>query len=1012
MRNRIGVIILTIIITGLSVFYLSFTFVARDIQDQANEYARTETGEIDYFKKQDYLDSIWEEPVYLGFPYKEVKENELNLGLDLQGGMHVTLEVSPVEILKGLAGSARTPEFDKALALAQERQMESQANFTDLFFEAFNEVAPNTRLATIFATSSNRGQINFDTEDEEVQQVIQSEVDGAIDRTFNIIRTRIDKFGVSQPNIQPVQGTSRIQIELPGVDNPQRIRKLLQGVAKLEFVQVYEPQDYVPYLYEVNDYLVKQKKAAAADLDSGLIAGEADATSDEALIAENDNELQLFDEDSTAADSAATDSTALAQQQQEVSELFTLAVQSANGLAYREQDTSAINDILNDPNVQALIPPNMHFVWEVKPASDQNGKSTGLLQLYAVQRGRGGQPPLSGDVIVDARQSFDEFGRPNISMSMNVEGAKKWRKLTGENIGKQVAIVLDNYVYSAPVVQGEIPNGQSSITGNFSIEEAQDLANVLKAGKLPASPRIVEEVVVGPSLGLEAQKEGIISITAGLVLVVVFMIVYYSKGGIVADIALLINILFIFGVLAQLSAALTLPGIAGIVLTIGMSIDANVLIFERIREELKRDSNILAAISQGYDRAFWTIFDSNVTTFLTGIFLYSFGSGPVKGFAVTLMIGIACSFFSAVFITRVIITWMTRKGKNSKINFVSPLSAKLLQNLDFKFLNKRKIAYTISGSLITIGLVVMLTNGLNLGVDFQGGRSYVVQFTEPMVPSDVEVSLKDGFENSAVEVKTFGGPQKLKITTNYLVTDESTEADSLVRTTLIQSLAGITGSSFQPSEELLSDGEFVILSTSKVGATIADDIADASRSAVIFSLIAIFFYIWVRFRNWRFGLGAVAALFHDALLLLSVFAIANLLGIAFEIDQVFVAAMLTVIGYSINDTVVVFDRVREYIGLKPSMEKNEKLISTLDQSLNSTMSRTLITSFTTLLVVLILFLFGGEVLRGFSFALLVGIMFGTYSSLFVATPIVYDTSSLRGGTQAGSAATGKKMKPA
>lgn len=996
MRNKTGIVILTVIVTLLCIFYLSFTFVSRGIQQDANEYARDVSGKVDYFKKQEYIDSLWEEPVYLGFTYKEVKENELNLGLDLQGGMHVTLDISPAQVLRGLAGNVTDENFEQALATAAKRQRESQENFTTLFFEAFEEQSPNTSLASVFATSANRGQIDFGTPDEEVKEVIRNEVEGAIDRTFNIIRTRIDKFGVSQPSIQRVQGTGRIQIELPGVDNPQRIRKLLQGVAKLEFAEVYPAQEYVPILYQINDYLVKQRKAAVSEGDTADILEEADeAMTDDALFSdageeEDQVEEQLFDEEIAENDTAGADSLGLGEQAAQISDLFALAVQTYNGLAYNVQDTGRINEIFADEQVQGFIPSNIDFIWEVKPADDEQGASTGLLQLYAIERGRGGQTALTGDAVVDARQTFDEFGRPGISMSMNVEGAKKWRRLTAGNIGNQVAIVLDNYVYSAPVVQNEIPNGSSSITGNFSIEEAQDLANVLKAGKLPASPRIVEEVVVGPSLGVEAQKQGVISVLAGLVLVVLFMIAYYSKGGIVANVALLINIFFIFGILAQLSAALTLPGIAGIVLTIGMSIDANVLIFERIREELKVDpNNLLNAINQGYDRAFWTIFDSNVTTLLTGIFLYSFGSGPVKGFAVTLMIGIICSFFSAVFITRVIISWMTRKGNQSKISFITPFSARLLQDLQYKFLSMRKTAYIFSAAMITTGVVVMFTNGLNLGVDFLGGRSYVVQFTQDMTPSSVEVDLKQRLENSSVEVKTFGGDQQLKITTNYLVEDESAEADSLVQATVIAGLGEITGGALEPSVELLDGNEFSIVSTAKVGSTIADDIADASETAVLFSLIAIFFYIWVRFRNWRFGLGAVAALFHDALMLLSVFAIANLLGFSFEIDQVFVAAMLTVIGYSINDTVVVFDRVREYLGLK----KTQALADTMNESLNSTLNRTLITSVTTLLVVLILFLFGGEVLRGFSFALLIGIMFGTYSSLFIATPIVYDTSS-------------------
>ncbi|UZR92334.1 protein translocase subunit SecDF [Chondrinema litorale] len=998
MRNRGGIIFLAVIITLLCLFYLSFTLVSRNVQEKANEFARTESGSVDYFKKQAYLDSIWNEPVFLGFSYQDVKNSELNLGLDLQGGMHVTLEVSPAEIITALSGDNDDPEFKKALEAAAERQKNSQENFTTLFFQAFEELAPNTKLNQVFANTANKGRIDFDTDDSDVKKVIEEEVEGAIDRTFNIIRTRIDKFGVSQPQIQRVQGTGRIQIELPGVDNPQRIRKLLQGVAKLEFLEVWTPQEYQQYLLAINDYLVKKKKAADAD---GTTTVKTDSTtsSDALFEQEADDETEpLFEGGDNIA---ANDSAALADsiqqaidaQQAQVSDLFRLNVPGFNSLAYRVMDTSKINQIIMDKEVLSLVPPNLQFTWSVKPQEDAQGNSTEVIQLFVLKKNRGGKAPLTGEVVVDARQSFDQYGNPDISMNMNVEGAKKWKKMTGDNVGNQIAITLDSYVYSAPVVNGEIPTGSSSITGNFTIEEAQDLANVLKAGKLPASPRIVEEVVVGPSLGIEAQNEGIISVVAGLALVVIFMIAYYAKGGLVANVALILNIFFIFGILAQLNAALTLPGIAGIVLTIGMSIDANVLIFERIREEMRIEgNNLLNAINHGYDRAFWTIFDSNVTTFLTGIFLYSFGSGPVKGFAVTLMIGIACSFFSAVYITRVIVSFMTKKGNQSNISFVTPFSKSLLGELNFSFLGKRKAAYVLSGVVIVVGLVVISINGLNYGVDFEGGRSFIVEFEKQVVPSELEVALQKNLENSGVEVKTYGSAEgeKLKITTNYMVDNESTEADSLVTEAVKSAITDFTGTTYTSNETELSPETFTIPSTSKVGATIADDIRDSSFTAGLFSILAIFFYVWVRFRNWRFGLGAIAALFHDVLVVLGIYTIANFLGFGFEVDQVFVAAMLTIIGYSINDTVVVFDRVREYLGLR----KSQPFEDTINQSVNSTLNRTLITSFTTLLVVLILFLFGGEVLRGFSFSLLIGIIVGTYSSIFIATPLVYDTQKM------------------
>lgn len=1004
MRNKTGIILLTVIITVLCLFYLSFTLKSRAVQSEANAYALQEDGTVDYFKKQDFLDSVWHEPVYnLGFTsftYKQVSENELNLGLDLQGGMHVTLEVSPVEILTALAGNTNDPHFAKAMDMAKEARKNSQSSFTTLFFDAFRDVSGGKKLASIFASSSNRNIINFNSDDEEVRKVVEAEVDGAMDLAFNIIRTRVDKFGVSQPNVQRIQGTGRIQVELPGVDNAERVRKLLSGVAKLEFLEVWTPQEYVPYLQKVNDLLVKRQKSAAllAKEESTDAPGQTSTEHPEEKPGElfaadslTQEDEGLFDRDTTQTDTLAPKPPTPS----EVSPLFSL-LRSQAGLIYNLLDTGKINEIIADSEVRTLVPPNMQFLWAYKPFNLEEGETEELIQLHVVRKARGGKVPLTGEVVVDARQSFDQSGRPDISMSMNVEGSKKWKKLTGANVGKPVAIVLDDYIYSAPTVNSEISGGNSQITGNFTIEEAKDLANVLKAGKLPAPTHIVEEAVVGPSLGLEAQRQGVTSIVVGLLLVILFMVAYYAKGGLVANAALLINIFFIFGILAQLSAALTLPGIAGIVLTIGMSIDANVLIFERIREEMKKDGTpLLTAINIGYSRAFWTIFDSNLTTLLTGIFLYLFGTGPVKGFAVTLMVGIACSFFSAVFITRVIVSWMTKKGNKSKLSFVTPLSAKFLDGFNIDFLSKRKIAYIFSAILIVAGIVLISIQGLNLGVDFKGGRSYIVSFTEAVVPSKLEVKLSEGLENAGVEVKTFGSKNTLKITTSYLVDEESNEADLKVKNALIGSIEAFTGKKYAEKAALLTPETFIIPSSAKVGATIADDIENASRTSIIFSLIAIFFYIWVRFRKWRFGLGAVFALFHDTLVVLSIFAIARVLGISFEIDQVFVAAMLTIIGYSINDTVVVFDRVREF--LLPGIQKDLK--TTLNRSLNSTLNRTLITSFTTLLVVLILFLFGGEVLRGFSFALLIGILFGTYSSIFIATSAVYDLALVQNKTE-------------
>lgn len=971
MKNKNTIVFLTIVITALCVYYLSITFFSRGIQADAIEYAQDEAGIIDQQKKQAYLDSIWMEPVLnlLGaeFTYKEIKENELNLGLDLQGGMHVTLEVSPVEIITSLAGNSQDESFRRALELASERQKTSQAAYTQLFESAFNEINPDGRLSRIFANAANRGRISFESTNAEVMEVIDTEVNQAIDRAFQILRTRVDRFGTSQPNIQRIQGTGRIQIELPGVDNPARVRKLLQGVAKLEFWEVYRPDEIASTLNAINDELIKVEAERKNTSLNTEVAPSADGQSGNSL------EQQLSQTDTTSNSLEETPG---------VSSFFALQRQGPfPGFYYNLADTATINRALRNERIQRLIPVTLDFKWAVKPAEE-----TELLELYAIKVSRG-EAPLTGEVITDARQTLDERARPAISMQMNTVGAKKWKNLTGANVNRQIAIVLDNYVYTAPNVGGEIPNGSSQITGSFTNEEAEDLANILKAGSLPAPTRIVEEAVVGPTLGKEAQRQGITSIVAGLLIVVVFMIFYYSKGGLVANVALLFNIFFILGILANIGSALTLPGIAGIVLTIGMSIDANVLIFERIREELRNGIPLVQAINSGYQKAYSSIIDANVTTLLTGIILYWLGQGPVKGFAITLIIGIICSFFSAVFITRVILTWMTKKGNDSTISFETPLSKGWLSNVNLDFLGKRRMAYMISSIVLVIGIVAIATSGLRLGVDFKGGRSYVVEFDQPMVASEIKTALSTGvFTEDGVEVKTYDASNVLKITTSYRVEEESTEADQEVKMALTQGLEQATGKRFVDGTVAVAEGQFTIGASSKVGATIADDIKKSSYESFGLAILAIFVYILIRFRRWQFSLGAIIALVHDAVIVLSAFAIAGWFGISFEIDQVFIASLLTIIGYSINDTVVVFDRIRENLQLKGSKD----LINNFNNSINSTISRTLITSMTTLIVVLVLFIFGGEVLRGFSFALLIGILVGTYSSVFIATPIVVD----------------------
>ena len=993
MRNKGVIVVLTVIITALCLYYLSFTFISRNIQQQAVEYATSKTGHINLSKKQTYLDSIWNEPVYnlfgAEFTFKEIKDTELNLGLDLQGGMHVTLEVSPIDILKGLSGHSEDTGFLAAIDQAKESQKNSQESFSSLFYQAFKNANPDKNLAPIFANSANIGRVSSSDADDKIMDFINLEVEDAIDRSFIIIRSRIDQFGTSQPNIQRLQGTGRIQVEIPGADNPERVRKLLQGVAKLEFWEVAESGETAvsSTLASINNLLVEEQKAALQV--SGFSDGEKAVQEDlsEILSAENDDDSTAVVEGDTTVvegDTTVQESVLDSALNSQVSPIFALT-KFPNSLVYDVKDTSKINKILKRSDVMSLIPRTIKYAWAAKPIA-QEGVTDEVVELHFLKVGRRGQAPLTGEVITDARQDLDEKTRPAISMQMNATGSKKWKKLTADNTGRRIAIVLDNLVYSAPNVGGEIPNGRSQISGNFTLEEAKDLANILKAGTLPAPTRIVEEAIVGPTLGKLAQNQGVLSIIAGLAIVVLFMVTYYAKGGLVANVALLFNVFFIMGILAQFNAALTLPGIAGIVLTIGMSIDANVLIFERIREEMRRGVALRESISTGYKKAYSSIIDANVTTFLTAVILFMLGQGPIKGFAVTLMIGIVCSFFSAVFITRVLVEWMTRKGDSSKVNFKTPLSQGMLADTSFNFMNKRKKAYIISGIIIAIGMTLTFTNGLNLGVDFKGGRSYVVSFNDPVVASDLKNQLTDKFDNAGTEVKTFGSNSVVKITTSYLVDDESTDADDNVKNTLVLGLEEITGQQYIQDDSKVDATHFTISSSSKVGATIADDIMNSSYKAGIFSIVFIFLYILVRFRKWQFSTGAIIALVHDTTFVFSAFAIAALFGFAFEVDQVFVAALLTIIGYSINDTVVVFDRVRENLNLGTSTDK----MQIFNSAISSTLNRTLVTSATTLIVVLVLLIFGGEVLRGFSFALMIGVLIGTYSSIFIATPVVID----------------------
>ncbi|GAB2522733.1 protein translocase subunit SecDF [Spirosoma aerophilum] len=967
MQNRTGILILTGVIAAICIYFLSFTFVSRSIKADAEAYATTKDGTVDRNKKQHYLDSLWKEPVYLGSTLQEVTERELGLGLDLQGGMHVVLEVSPADILRSLSGNNRDPKFNQALKQAIEDQKSSTTSFVDLFASAFKKVAPDTKLATIFATSANRSKINYQSTDTEVRKLLNDEVNGATTRAFQIIQARVDKFGVANPNIQRLPGSGRIQIELPGVDNPERIRRLLTGAAKLEFTEVYRLSELAPALEGMGAYLLSEETARKAALKTTAPTAGTAAKGTSSLESQL---AQGAKKDSTAKNDTATS----AAQGTALTQLFLPVGQDQLGVYLK--DTARANAVLNAPEVRGLFPADVVFAWDRKTFKATDGKE--ILSIYFLRK-PGGRAPLEGDVITEAANDYDDRGRPEVTMNMNPEGARKWKNLTAANVGRPVAILLDNLVYTAPNVQNEIPNGRSSISGNFTVEETKDMANVLKAGKLPAPTNIVEENVVGATLGSEAVSAGILSSIIGILLVLAFVVFYYNRAGFIADIALIVNLFFLLGVMASLGAVLTMPGIAGIVLSIGMAVDANVLIFERIKEELELGKTFKQAVTDGFQNALSSIIDSNVTTFLTGIVLFIFGTGLILGFATTLIIGILTSLFAAIFITRLLLEYYIRNGKT--LSFSSTWAKNLFADSNFDFVSRRKLYYTVSSIIIGLGIISAIFRGFGLGVDFKGGRSYVVRFEKAVSTDDVRNSLETVL-GSSPEVKTYGGTgigsNQVKVTTPYLVDDNTQGADKKAEAAIYKGLSSIQGN---PAK---------IESSQKVGPTIANDLLTSALWSILLAVAVVFVYILIRFKKLAFGYGAVVAMFHDVLIILAIFSIFNgLLPFSLDVDQAFVGALLTIMGYSMNDTVVVFDRVREY--LAENKGKKESIAVIINNALNSTLSRTAVTGFSTILVLLVLFFFGGETIRGFSFAMLIGVIVGTYSSLFVATPIVVDS---------------------
>ena len=975
MQNN-GLIKLFAILFGLvSIYQLSFTFITNQKESQAKEYAiQSISGDTPDFiqlrekTESTYLDSIGNIPLYGITSYNDAKGKELNKGLDLKGGINVILQISVKDILKGLAENSRNPIFNNALNEADVLQKNSDAAYVDSFFEAFESVSDGIKLAApeIFANRTLSDEINFEMSNQEVKPIIIRKVDESIISAFEVLRKRIDKFGVTQPNIQRLGTSGRILVELPGAKDVERVKNLLQSTAQLEFWETFKNDQLINFMVQANEYLKTQAELKNPSL------------------TKKDKEKSVIDD--LLADVKAQDSTAVSEDP-----LFELirgyGAQGGPVVAkFSSKDADQVIEYLNIPEVRKLLPTEFRYVHFAFGKPQPNSE---VVDLYALKSNRDDIAPLSGGVVVDALQTYDPLGNAAVSMQMNSQGARTWEAMTGKAFreASNIAIVLDNIVYSAPgVSSGPISGGRSEITGNFSLNEAIDLANVLRAGKLPAAAEIIQSEIVGPSLGKEAIESGMYSFIIALAFVLLWMIFYYGYSGVFADIALVLNIILIFGVLAGLGAVLTLPGIAGVVLTIGISVDANVLIFERIREELNKGKGARKAVADGFSNALSSILDANITTGLTALILFIFGTGPIKGFATTLLIGIATSLFTAIFITRMLLDAQNEKGKT--ISFSTKLTRSLFTNININFLQKRKVAYIISGVLIMISLVSLSFQGLNQGVDFVGGRSYTVRFDQIVNPTEIQANLSKGL--GSAQVKTFGEENQLKITTKYKVDVEGLEVDNEIQNILFTSLQsylpdGLTYDQFVNGSDNKQVG---VMSSIKVGPTIADDIKKNSFLAVIGSLIVVFLYILLRFRKWQFSLGAVSAVFHDVLIVLGIFSLTyKFMPFSMEIDQAFIAAILTVIGYSLNDTVVVFDRIREFVGEHTKWEFDK----TVDSALNSTLSRTLNTSLTTLIVLLAIFIFGGESIRGFMFALIVGVVVGTYSSVFIATPVMFDT---------------------
>ena len=1026
MQNKGLIKALAIIFALIFLYQLSFTLVTKRVENKAKKYAESEAttekatalaqGDdsmvnylLDSIKESSeiyYLDSVGNETVYnlllAKYTYREAKEREINLGLDLKGGMNVTLEVSVRDIVQALSHDSQDPTFLKAMELATQRQAKSEGDFVTLFGEAFKETDPNARMAAIFLNEF-KDKITVNSTNDEVLSELRKQSDDAIDRSYQILRTRIDRFGVAQPNIQKVGNTGRILVELPGIKDAKRVRKLLQGTAQLEFWETYNFNEASDYFDEANRQIAlknssNEEQPAVENEPEAAAAEEVETELQEVVDTLNEIAETLAETEEIPELDIVSDSTD-AENASGVKSLYDYltpsyyrdnngqvgAGQTARMGMAQVKDTAVINQMLAE--TKGIFPRDMKLVWSVKPDVMSDGKE--YLDLVALKASRDNKCALDGGVIIDARQDYGQQNKVEVTIQMNRDGAKKWKQLTGDNINRQIAIVLDDYVYSYPVVNDEIPNGRSSISGgSMTIEEAQDLANILKAGKLPASARILEEQVVGPSLGKESVQKGMWSMVFAFILVLIYMVVFYKKAGVVADIALLVNVFFLFGVLACLGSVLTLPGIAGIVLTLGMAVDSNVIIFERIKEEMASGKGLRTAIDEGYRNAYSAIIDGNVTTLITGIILVILGTGPVHSFAVTLCIGILTSLATSIFITKLVFTRML--DKNREISFTTKFTENFLKNTHFNFINFRKTSYIIACSFIVICVASLCIRGLNLGIDFKGGRNYIVRFDQDVKVDAVRDALKNNvaeFSDEVPEVKTYGRNGQVKITTKYMIDNDSEDVDPTIQKLLYSGLKDMYKSPISFEQFSAEDETIGVLSTQKVGATIASDVTKKAIIAIIISLALMFVYIALRFRKWQYGVSSLLALTHDTIMVLGMYSLFyNILPFTMEVDQAFIAAVLTVIGYSINATVVIFDRVRENVNLHPKNTWKDNMVN----AVNSTLTRSFNTSGTTLVVLLAIFIFGGDTIRGFIFALLVGILAGTFSSVFLSTPLAYN----------------------